>query len=342
MMILVYLTSGLFLGWALGANDAANIFGTAVGTRMLRFRTAAIIGAVFVILGAVLQGHGGAQTLGRLGTIVNLPDAFAVTLSAALTILMMTRLGIPASTSQAIVGGIIGWNLFSGFRTDPGVLWPVLASWVSSPVLGAIFAIVLYLVIKFVTMHIRMHLLKLDAVIRAGLVVAGAFGAYSLGANNIANVTGVYAGALDPGDLNIMGFRVLSGQQALFLAGGAAIGLGIVTYSRRTMDTIGKSMLKLSAEAAIVIVLAQSIVLFVFSSKGLQQFLVSIGFPAIPMVPVSSSHAVVGAVIGLGLLKGGRGIRYGVIGQVALGWVATPALALALAFGILEFIQWIG
>ena len=57
-MFFFYLTSGLFLGWSLGANDAANIFGTAVGSKMIRFRTAAIIAGIFVIIGATLQGSG--------------------------------------------------------------------------------------------------------------------------------------------------------------------------------------------------------------------------------------------------------------------------------------------
>ncbi|HNX78362.1 MAG TPA: inorganic phosphate transporter, partial [Prolixibacteraceae bacterium] len=62
MEFVFFITSGLFLGWSLGANDAANIFGTAVGTRMVRFRTAALIGSVFVILGAMMQGSGTTRT----------------------------------------------------------------------------------------------------------------------------------------------------------------------------------------------------------------------------------------------------------------------------------------
>ena len=56
--VLFFLTSGLFLGWSLGANDAANVFGTAVATRMIRFGTAAALCSVFVILGAVFSGAG--------------------------------------------------------------------------------------------------------------------------------------------------------------------------------------------------------------------------------------------------------------------------------------------
>ena len=74
LTILLFLTSGLFLGWALGANDAANVFGTAVGTRMIRFTTAAIICSIFVVLGAVVSGAGAAHTLGKLGAINALPS----------------------------------------------------------------------------------------------------------------------------------------------------------------------------------------------------------------------------------------------------------------------------
>ena len=67
--IFIFLSSGLFLGWSLGANDAANVFGTAVGTRMVRFTTAAFICSAFVILGAVISGAGASHTLGKLGAV---------------------------------------------------------------------------------------------------------------------------------------------------------------------------------------------------------------------------------------------------------------------------------
>ena len=63
---LFFLSSGLFLGWSLGANDAANVFGTAVGSRMIRFSTAAMICGIFVILGAVMSGSGAARQIRRI------------------------------------------------------------------------------------------------------------------------------------------------------------------------------------------------------------------------------------------------------------------------------------
>ena len=334
-MIFLFLTSGLFLGWSLGANDAANIFGTAVGTRMLRFLTAAIIASVFVILGAVFQGEGASETLGELGKVNAIAGSFCITLAAAVTVFLMTRFAIPVSASQAVVGAIIGWNLFTGHPTDMNTLTAITSTWVLSPLLGAVFAIILYLLVKFITTRIRIHLLYLDALIRFGLIIAGAFGAFSLGANNIANVMGVYVSAIPLKSISIFGLFTLNGAQQLFFLGGVAIAIGILTYSRRTMQTIGSNLMKLSAEAAIVVVLALALVLFVFSSTSLQQFLVSLGLPPIPMVPVSSSHAVIGAIIGIGLLKGGRGIRYRIMGHVAAGWVATPVIAGVIAFFLL-------
>jgi len=338
-MIFLFLTSGLFMGWSLGANDASHIFGTAVGTRMVRFYTAAIIASVFVILGAVFQGEGASETLGELGKVNAIAGSFAITLAAALTVFLMTRFAIPVSSSQAIVGAIIAWNQFTGNPTNMATLAAITSTWVISPILGAVFAIILYLIVKFITTRIRIHLLHLDALIRFGLIIVGAFGAYSLGANNIANVMGVYVAAIPLESISIFGLFTLNGAQQLFLLGGVAIAVGILTYSRRTMQTIGHNLMKLSAEAAIVIVLAQALVLFVFSSTGLQHFMVGLGLPPIPLVPVSSSHAVIGAIIGIGLLKGGRGIRYRIMGHVAIGWVATPLIAGLIAFCLLSFIK---
>src|SRR5690554_7765226 len=108
--MLFYISSGLFLGWSLGANDAANLFGTAVGARMVKFSTAAIVASLFVIIGAVVSGSGASETLNELGEITTMAGAFIVALAAAFTVFWMTRLGLPVSTSQAIVGGIIGWR----------------------------------------------------------------------------------------------------------------------------------------------------------------------------------------------------------------------------------------
>ncbi len=337
--VIVFLSSGLFLGWSLGANDAANVFGTAVGTRMVKFSTAAFICSGFVILGAVVSGAGAAHTLGKLGAVNAIGGSFVAAFSAALTVYGMTRAGLPVSTSQAIVGAIIGWNLFSGFPTDSASLLKIVGTWVACPLLAAVIGILLFKLTTAVVAWAKLHIYRLDAYTRLGLILAGAFGSYSLGANNIANVMGVFVPANPFSSFSLGDFGNLTAVQQLFLLGAVAIAVGVFTYSKRVMLTVGSGLLPLSPVAASVVVVAHSVVLFLFSSQGLEHFLASAGLPTIPLVPVSSSQAVVGAVIGIGLLKGGRGIKWGVLVNIASGWVTTPLISCLVCFVALFFFQ---
>ena len=105
------------------------------------------------------------------------------------------------------------------------------------------------------------------------------------------------------------------------------------------MLTVGRGLVPLSPVAAWVVVVAQSVVLFLFASVSLEHFLASNGLPTIPLVPVSSSQAVVGAVIGIGLLQGRRNIRWSVLGNISLGWLATPLISALVCFVALFFLQ---
>jgi len=337
-MILFFLTSGLFLGWSLGANDASHVFGAAVGSKMVTFRKAAIIASVFFILGAVMQGSGASHTLGKLGAVNAIGGSFTVALAAAITIYIMTKFALPISTTQAIVGAIIGWNFFSGNHTDSHTLSTIVMAWVAGPVIGAVFAIFLYILVKKLKKSIKIHLISYESYIKTGLLLVGAFGSYSLGANNIANVMGVFLPAFNLQDLHLGIITLNSGQQ-LFLLGGLAIATGIITYSWKVMDTIGSNILELSSEAAMIVVLAQSLVLFIFSSTGLSDLAVRIGLPPIPMVPVSSSQVIVGCIIGIGIYKGARNINFKVLGEIGMGWIIAPLASGVLSFFLLFFMK---
>ena len=330
-MILFFLTSGLFLGWSLGANDASNVFGSAVGSRMVSFRKAAIVASIFVIIGAVVQGGGAAQTLGKLGAVNAIGGSFTAALVAAITIYVMTKFALPVSTSQAIVGAIIGWNFFTGNHTDVKTLSQIVTTWIAGPIIGAVFAILLFILFRRFKRSSQIHLIRFESYIKTGLIVVGAFGAYSLGANNIANVMGVFVPAFYLQEINL-GLFTLSSSQQLFLLGGLAIASGILTYSKRVMETVGSNIVELSSEAALVVVLAQSLVLFIFSSSGLSSLFTSIGLPPIPMVPVSSSQVIIGCIIGIGLYKGARNINFKLLGEIAAGWIATPVISGILTF----------
>ena len=339
LAIVIFLLGGLFLGWSLGSNDAANVFGTAVGTRMVRFKTAAIVCSLFIILGAVISGSGTTETLGKLGAINALPGAFAACVAAGLSVYIMTKFGLPVSTTQAIVGAIVGWNLYTGSSTNIKVLLTILSTWILCPIIAALIAMLFFILTKKLLKNTTWHILRLDAYTRAALLIAGAFGAYSLGANNIANVMGVFVPIAPFADIQLGSFLTFSSKEQLFLLGGIAIAVGVFTYSKKVMFTVGNDLLKLSPVAAFIVVIAHSIVLFLFASQGISHFLNSIHLPAIPLVPVSSSQAIVGAVIGIGILKGGKEVQWNIAGKITIGWFLLPVIAALISFVVLFVLQ---
>ncbi|GAU76553.1 inorganic phosphate transporter [Fusibacter sp. 3D3] len=337
-MTLFYISSGLFLGWSLGANDAANLFGTAVGAKVIKFKTAAIIMSIFVIIGAVSSGAGASHTLGKLGDITSLPGAFIVALASAVTVFIMTTYGLPVSTSQAIVGAIIGWNLFSSNPTSVTVLSKIVLTWVLCPLLAAVFSILFYKLFVRKTQKLKLNIFMRHYYIRMGLIIVGAFGAYSLGANNIANVMGVFTNSIEFPPIDLY-FFTISKIEALFFLGAIAIAVGIFTYSHNVMATVGNSIYKISPSSALIVVLSSSFVLFLFGSVSLQHLLISLHLPTIPLVPVSSSQAIVGSIIGIGLARGDKNINLTKLRNISFGWLLTPVLSLILSYVSLFFMQ---
>jgi PiT family inorganic phosphate transporter len=296
------LLGGIFLGWSLGANDAANAFGSAVSSKMLRYWTAAVLAAVFVLLGAVLEGRAGIDTLQGL-TQLSLIKAAVASVAAAITVSVMTLLGLPVSTSQAVVGAILGISILNQ-QLDVTGLSKVVACWVGTPVGGLIIAIIVYKLLSGVFNRLNIDLFRTDILIRSALIAAGSYAAYALGANNVANVTAVFVGA---------------GQISVFsatLIGGLSISLGILTFSRPVMETIGKKLVCLDPFSALIVVLAEAITVHFFTFVG---------------VPVSTSQAVIGAVLGVWVVKGANTVSRRTLTNILFGWFLTPAVACFIA-----------
>ena len=98
-------------------------------------------------------------------------------------------------------------------------------------------------------------------------------------------------------------------------------------------------MMKLNPSAASIIVISHSIILFLFASQGISSFLSSVNLPSIPLVPVSSSQAIVGAVLGIGLLKGGQELKWDIIRKISFGWVLSPIIAVFFSITILFILE---
>ena len=306
---------GVFLGWSLGSNDAANVFGTAVASRMVRYRTAIILIAIFVIAGAFLQGGPGIERVGNLTTVEggrSVVTACIACVVAALTVTVMTTLKLPVSATQALAGAVIGMGLFLDPATVRwGAFGKMATCWVFTPIGGAIIAMILYPLLAKALDAMRLGLLARAVVLKIAIIIAGAYGAYALGANNVGNVTGVFYGTAEWG-------KSAQDVQILALIGGVAIALGALTYSRNVMFTVGSKLVALDSFSALIAVLAEAITVHVF---------------AMLHVPVSTSQAIIGAVLGIGLHKGAKTINRRTLVRIASGWICTPAIAAAACYG---------
>lgn len=306
--MMLFLLGGIFLGWSLGANDAANVFGPAVASRMLRFWTAAILASLFVLLGALMGGTPGIETLKGL-TQLNIEQAVVCSIAAAVTVTIMTILRLPVSTSQAVVGAILGMGFLNRQFNFAG-LEKVLACWLGTPVGGMVAAVILYRVLGRFYNTLNVNLFESDRLIRLSLIAAGSYGAYALGANNVANVTAVFVGA---GQLSVF---------SAVLIGGLSIALGILTFSKPVMKTVGRELVRLDAFSALIVVLAEAITVHIYALIG---------------VPVSTSQALVGAILGVGIIKGIKTVRRRTLANIFIGWSLTPVVAGFLSI-VIDFV----
>ncbi|MCP4020259.1 MAG: inorganic phosphate transporter [Desulfobacteraceae bacterium] len=296
------LLGGIFLGWSLGANDASNVIGTAVSSRMIKFWTAAILASIFIILGALISGQAGIETLKGL-TSFNLSQAVISSIAAAITVTIMTLFGLPVSTSQSVVGAIIGISIIN-HQLNFGGLGKVLICWFTTPVGSAVITVIIYKCFAFFYNHLKIGLFGLDRLLKFGLIISGSYGAYVLGANNVANVTAVFVGA---GKLNVF---------AAALIGGVSIAFGVLTFSRPVMETVGKKLVKLDPFSALMVSISLGVTLHIYTVIG---------------VPVSSSQAVVGGVLGIGLVKGVSTVSMQTLKNIFFAWFLTPVVACIIA-----------
>ena len=309
----VYLSS-IFMGWSFGANNTANIFGTGVITGAIRYRTAIILCSVFLILGGLLEGQKVIDIV-AFSTELDVKLALLCTITAAMLIAIMTYFGFPVSTSQTIMGTVFGVSLYvdglSKFPWHNFIL--VMSSWAIAPIIGMLSAFGLYKLLDICARRIK-TLPTFMLAMKIGIMVVGSYAAYSMGANNVANITGVFVGA---------------GVFTPFLGtviGGLAIALGVCTYSKPVMETVGRKIVPLDIPTAFVSVLATAICLHFFAQVG---------------VPVSASNGIVGAVIGVGLCKGMRAIDKKTVTRIiTIGWILNFITAMFIPYIFLLLVSW--
>ena len=297
------LTGGIFIGWALGSNDSANLFGTGVAAKVIKYKTAIILISIFVILGALMEGHKSMDTVGAMSSMSH-TAAFIAAFSAGLCVAVFSYLSLPVSTSQAVMGSVLGIGMILGIP-DFTRLYKVILCWIFTPIGAMVLSFILYPLLGKIFQKFLIDLHLRNIFIKVALTLAGCYGAYSLGANNVANVTGVYVGS-----------GLLTPFQAA-LIGSLSIAFGVLTYSKNVMETIGKKIVELDGFSAFVSEFSAAVTVHLFTQVG---------------VPVSTSQAIVGGVVGLGLKKGVKTVKKRTLIEIGIGWISTPFSSGLLAY----------
>ena len=305
--IFLLLGAGFYVGWNIGANDTANCIGTAMGAALIPFKRAVIIVSIFAFLGAVLQGH---HVMGTIGKGIVKEDIGLVAVLVALIcsgffVTLATFFKIPASTSQAIVGGVVGVGLAAGAKVDFAKSITIAESWIICPILVMALAFTLSHLLGFFIRKIKTSHIVVQNVLGKLVILSACYVAYSMGANNAGNAVGPIA------NLGIIHPTIL------LCIGGISIAVGAATYGKKVADTVGKGIAPLDVQRAFVAQISSAFGMHLFSILG---------------IPVSTSSAIVGAVMGVGLVKGAKAINKKTLSTILVAWILTPSLAASASF----------
>ena len=325
-MTYLFLLGGLFLGWSFGRNNLSNVFGTAIGTRMVSFGWAAGLAGVFILLGALFSSTSTTDSVLALGQIDSAFGALLVSFAIGLTILLAGECGIPVSIVQCSVGAIVGWHIFFGTENNWSVICEMVAAWFYSPVFAALVAGLCFYMTRYILQRIHIPLLYRDLWVRLLLIVSGIYSAYFLGANNMPAIAGPYLGVDAYSPLFVV------------LGVGIAIAVGALMADRRVIETVSSGLFPLSPLEGLVVVFSSGVVLYCFSGSGLERLLNFISLPTFPLVPIPSSSVLVGSIVGVGLAKGKSGIQWMALLKVILSWVIVPVISGLICWLILAIL----
>jgi PiT family inorganic phosphate transporter len=304
----------LLFDWLNGLHDAANSIATVVSTRVLKPHYAVAWAAFFNFIAFIFFGTHVASTVGKGIVDAHIIDAgviFGALMGAIVWNVATWVLGIPSSSSHALVGGLIGAGTakagLSAIVWD-GVIKTVLAIFLS-PTLGLILALVLVLVVAWAT--IRMTPLQVDRRFRKLQLVSASLYSLGHGGNDAQKTMGIiavllYSQGMLGGEFHVPKWVVLACQ--------AAMGLGTLMGGWKIVHTMGSKITRLTPPQGFCAETGGALTLFGFTWLG---------------IPISTTHTITGAIVGVGASRRMSAVRWNVASSIVVAWVVTiPAAAI--------------
>lgn len=331
------LVIGLYVAWNIGANDVANAMGTSVGSRAISLRQAVIIAGIMIFLGATFFGKQVAETI-RKGivdpTLIGDPriiafGTFSALLGAGIWITIATWKKLPVSTTHSIVGAMTGFGLITtGISgVDWWVMFKIVSSWIISPFAGAITAFIIFsLIRRFVLKRVE-DPKRVERIFAYFQLLTAGYVAFAIGSNDVANAVGPVAAALTYGQEGAILSPTVAVPTWLLAFGGLGIVLGITTWGYRIIETVGKRVTEITPTRGFSAEFATASVVLANSYIGM---------------PISTTHTLVGSVIGVGMARGIKALNLDIIYRIVASWVITVPVAAILTMLIFKTVMMVG
>lgn len=331
ILILVIVVSLIF-DYTNGAHDSANAIATVVSTKVLSPRTAVLMAAILNFVGA-LAGTKVAHTIGsgivRPEMITGSQGIVLAALSGAIAWNLLTwYLGLPSSSSHALIGGLVGAAITYGGWSSlnySNIFYKVILPLFLSPLAGMIGGYVL--MVSLAWLCFRSHPRKCNSTFRRLQVLSSAFMATSHGLNDAQKTMGIMTLAL----FLFHQVPVLEIPLWVKLSCAVAMALGTATGGWRIVKTMGHKIFKLEAVHGFAAETAAALVITAASTVG---------------APISTTHTISSSVLGVGASKRLSAVRWGIAGHMVIAWILTlPAAALVAGlflhcFHLLGFVSY--
>ena len=316
----------------IGANDASNVFGSAVGSKMVKFRSAIIFFIIFIILGAVINAENPSKIYGDL--VLDYPELkkiFLIILPVVLVTIISLKIKIPSSISQSIIFSLIGFSLAEKLNINYDLLKKLIYFWVATPVLAFLFSIIFCWFLFNLVRIFKLNIFQIDYQIRIFLVLFGCIAAFALGAHLTAAIVGIYAPFLNL-NIELLNFNLVLDDNKLYFFGSLLIGVGAFIFSQKIVKSIGSQISNIKPIPALAILLTQIIILFSFSSSFIiDSFNLFLPFELFAM-PLSASHITFASIIGVASFNKFREVKPRYTKKIILSWIIIPISVFCCSF----------
>ena len=314
-----------------GFHDAANSIATVVSTRVLSPRLAVVWAAIFNFIAAFIFGIAVAKTIGSGMIDVNRITQYVVLSGLAGAIIwdiLTWWWGLPTSSSHALIGGYAGAAIA---RAGFGVILPhgwtkTLIFIVVAPILGMILGLI-FMTATFWLFRASAPQ-RVDAIFRRLQLLSAASYSLGHGGNDAQKTMGIIAGALyAAGIMSKHEFSTTWGRfhWPIILGANLAMGLGTYFGGWRIVHTMGSKITKLRPVGGFCAETAGAITLFATAAAG---------------IPVSTTHTITGAIVGVGATQRLSAVRWGVAGRIVWAWILTIPASAAVAAMLLWLVRW--